>query len=174
MAAVALWGMASLAQEVEPPFTWNGKGVATVIAEYGVNDINFQIDLSVDAQGGFKGKTSNEEGESAIKHVFYGERMDYEIPGLFSRKAIVVLLINEGGDNPMLAVLNGRLLAGRLFSGEVLLKRYEAGSESDKALGVGNPVATPIDEDYLPSSLKAALKKCAPFGTVKIEGAYKQ
>jgi len=81
-------------------------------------------------------------------------------------------MTNEGGSEPMLAILNGRLLAGRFFTAEVLLKRYEQGSQSDKALGVGNPMGTPIDEDYLPSSLKSALKKSMPFGTVKIEGAY--
>ena len=53
-------------------------------------------------------------------------------------------------------------------------KRYEPDSETDKALGVGNPIATRIEEDNLPSSLKSALKKAIPFGTAKIEGAYQE
>ena len=87
---------------------------------------------------------------------------------------MLVLVINEQGGNPMLAVLNGRLLAGRFFTGEALIKRYEPSSEPDKALGVGEPVATSIDEDALPASLKSALKKMIPVGTVKIEGAYQK
>jgi hypothetical protein len=35
-------------------------------------------------------------------------------------------------------------------------------------------VATSIDEDALPASLKAALKKMIPVGTVKIEGAFQK
>jgi hypothetical protein len=172
VAAFTVLGTASWAQEVEPPFTWKGKGEVAFVGEYGTQEVNFSFELSVDASGGIKGKTSSDEGDSALKHVFYGERVEHELPGYYSRKAIVVLMLNEGGSEPLVATLNGRLLAGRFFSGEALIKRYEYGSETDKALGVGNPMATQIDEDYLPSSLKSALKKSMPIGTVKIEGGY--
>jgi len=174
VAAVTLLGTASLAQEIEPPFTWKGKGEASFIAEYGINELSVDFELSVDANGGIKGRTSTEDGDSAVKHVFYGERMEHELPGYYSRKAIVVLMINEDGGEPMLAIMDGRLLAGRFFTGEVRLARSEQGSETNRALGVGDPVGTPIEEDYLPSSLKSALKKSMPLGSFKIEGAYKQ
>ena len=174
VAAATLLGTASLAQEVEPPFTWKGKGVGSFIAQDGINEINFNLELAVDVDGNVKGKTVSDEGESTVKHMFFGQRVEHEFPGYYSRKAILVLAINEQGVEPMLAVLNGRLLAGRFFSGEALLKRYEPDSDTDKALGVGNPTATQIEEDYLPSSLKSALKKAMPFGTVKIEGAYQE
>jgi hypothetical protein len=174
VAAVTLLGTVSLAQEVEPPFTWKGKGLGSFIAQDGINEISFNLELAVDADGGVKGKTISDEGESTIKHMFYGERVEHEFPGYYSRKAILVLMINEQGTEPMLAIFNGRLLAGRFFTGEALLMRSEPDSETDKALGVGNPIATRIEEDNLPSSLKSALKKAIPFGTVKIEGAYQE
>jgi len=172
--AVALLGSLSFAQELEPPFTWKGKGLVNFVNEQGIKEVNFSLELSVDSNGGIKGKASNEEGSSAIKHVFYGERVEYELPGYYARKAMLVLAINEEGSNPMLLVLNGRLLAGRFYSGEALIKRYEPSSETDKALGVGDPVATLMDEDNPPTPLKSALKKLMPIGTVKIEGAYQK
>ena len=167
-------GTVSLAQEVEPPFSWKGKGLVSFIAEYGINEINFNFEFAVDADGNVKGKTTTEDSESTMKHMFYGERVEHQLPGYYSRKVILVLVINEQRDEPMLAVLNGRLLGGRFFSGEVRIKRYEPDSETDKALGVGDPMSTQIEEDYLPNSLKSALKKTMPVGTVKIEGAYQQ
>lgn len=174
VAVAALLGTVSLAQEVEPPFTWKGKGVVTFLAEQGVKDVSFNFELAVDSSGGIKGKTTSDEGESTIKHLFYGERVEHPIAGYYSRKAMLVLAINPEGDNPVLAVLNGRLLAGKFFSGEALVKRLDPDSETDKALGVGDPVATLIEEDSLPFALKSAVKKLMPIGTVKIEGAYQK
>jgi hypothetical protein len=174
LAAMALLGSLSLAQEVEPPFTWKGKGMVSHISEQGVKEISFSLELAVDANGGIKGKATSDEGSSAIKHVFYGERVQYELANYYTQKAMLVLVINEQGNNPMLLVLNGRVLTGRFFIGEALIKRYEPSSETDKALGVGDPMATPIEEDNLPSALKSALKKTMPIGTVKIEGAYQK
>ncbi len=172
LAAIVLFGMAGMAQDVEPPFTWKGKGVATILSEFGTNDIEFDIKFSIDTEGTVKGKTSNEDGESSIKHLFYAQKKEYEFAGLFSRKAILILLINEDGDNPMLCVLNGRFLLDKFFYGEALITKYEAGSEVAKGLEIGSDIATEIDEDYLPSDLKSALKKCIPFGAVQIKGEY--
>lgn len=172
VAAVAFLGTVTLAQEVQPPFAWKGKGLASLIAEQGINEVSFNFELAVDANGGVKGKTTSDQGNSELKHLFYGERVEHELPGYYSRKAILVLAFNEQGSDPLLLILNGRLLADRFFTGDMLIKRYEPYEETDKALGVGDPTATPIYEDYLPSSLKSALKKTLPFGAVKIEGAY--
>jgi hypothetical protein len=73
----------------------------------------------------------------------------------------------------MLSVLDGRVLVDKFLYGEVMLTRFEEGSDTAKALGVGNPQATLMEDDELPGSLKSALKKCLPFGMVKIEGDYK-
>jgi len=54
-----------------------------------------------------------------------------------------------------------------------MLTGYEAGSDTARGLGVGNPQATLMYGDELPSDLKSAMKKCLPFGMVKIEGGYK-
>jgi hypothetical protein len=166
-------GMPCLAQDVEPPFTWEGKGSLSFISENGIEDINFQFELSIDEQGMFEGQASNEDGTSKIKHVFYTEKKEYDLPGFFSRKLVLVLVINEYGSNPLLVALNGRILVDKFFYGEEMLTRFEEGSDIAKALGVGNPYATLMEDDELPYSIKSALKKCLPFGVVKIEGDYK-
>ena len=172
IAAVAV-GMPCAAQDVELPFNWEGKGSGTFISEYGSDELDFQFELTVDEQGMFKGQTSNDEGISKIKHVFYTEKKEYDFPGFFTRNIVIVFMLNEYGNTPMLSVLNGRVLLDRFLYGEVLLTRYEEGSDTAKGLGVGNPVATLMEDGELPYSLKSALKKCLPFGTAKIEGDYK-
>jgi len=69
-----------MAQDVEPPFTWEGKGSASFISEGGIEDIDFQFELSIDEQGMFEGQTSNEDGTSKIKHVFYTEKSNMISP----------------------------------------------------------------------------------------------
>jgi hypothetical protein len=171
--AAVMMVMPCMAQDVEPPFTWEGKGNVSFISEGGIEDIDFQFELSIDEQGMFEGQTSNEDGTSKIKHIFYTEKKQYDFPGFFSRNLVIVLLINEYGDNPLLSVLNGRILVDKFFYGETLLTRFEEGSDIAKALGVGNHYATLMEDDELPWNLTSALKKCLPFGVVKIEGDYK-
>ena len=171
--AIAIMGVSCLAQGVEPPFTWEGNGTATLVGEDGINEIEFQFELSIDEQGMFDGQTSNENGTSRIKHVFYADQEQHEF-GLTSRKVAIVVMINEYGDSPVLSILNGRLLIDRFFYGEVLLARYEAGSDTAKALGVGKLEASYMPDGELPWDAKSVLKKCLPFGTVQIRGGYKQ
>jgi len=83
------------------------------------------------------------------------------------------LCSTNNGDNPMLTVLNGRILVDKFLYGELMLTRYEAGSDIARVLGVGNAEATLIEGDELPSGLTAVLKECFPIGVVKIEGDYK-
>ena len=171
--AAMMIGMPCMAQDVEPPFTWKGKGVASFISEGGVEDIDFQFELSIDEQGMVDGKTSNEDGSSKIERVFYTEPKQYDFPGFFTRNIVIVLMFNEGGDYPMLSVLNGRILVDKFLYGEMLLTGYEAGSDTAKVLGFGDSEATLIDQDGLPNDLKSVLEKCVPIGMVKIEGDYK-
>jgi len=171
--AAVMMGMPCLAQDVEPPFTWEGKGSASFISEGGIEEFDFQFEMSIDEQGMVDGKASNEDGTSKIKHVFYTEKKQYEFPGFFTRNIVIVLMFNEYGDNPMLSVLNGRILVDKFFYGEAMLTSFEEGSDTAKALGVGDPEATLMEGDEIPNSLKSVLKKCFPIGTVKIEGDYK-
>ena len=159
---------------MEPLFVWKGEGDAAFLSEYGTEGIDFEFELSVDQQGMFEGQTSNEDGVSKIKHLFYSEKKQYDYPGFFTRNIVIVLLLNEYGNDPMLSILNGRLLMDKFFYGEVMLARYEAGSDTAKALGVGASEATLMDDDELPYEVKSALKKCLPIGAVKIEGDYKE
>ena len=171
--SAVMMGMPCMAQDVEIPFTWEGKGSGSFISEYGTEDADLTFELSVDERGMFEGQTSTEDGAAKIQHVFYTEKKQYDFPGFFSRNLVIVMIINEYGSNPMLSILNGRILVDKFLYGEVMLTMYEAGSDTAKALGVGNPEATLMEGDELPSSLKSALKKCLPFGVVKIEGDYK-
>ncbi|MHC4567995.1 MAG: 3-keto-disaccharide hydrolase [Planctomycetota bacterium] len=171
--ATVMMGMPCVAQDVQPPFTWEGEGSGSLLSEGGIEDISFRFELSIDEQGMFKGQASNEEGISRIMHVFCTEPKQYDFPSFFSRKLVVVFLINEYGDNPMLSILNGHVAVDKFIFGEVMLTGYEQGSDTAKALGVGNPEVTLMEDDELPYSLKSALKKCLPIGIVKIEGDYK-
>ena len=171
--AAVMMGMPCTAQEVEPPFTWKGEGTASFISEGGIQEIDFQFELSVDEQGMVDGKSTNEDGTSKIKHVFYSEPKQYDFPGFFTRNIVIVLMFDEYGGNPMLGVLNGRILMDKFLYGEMMLTGFEAGSDTAKALGIGDPEATLMEGDELPSALKSALKKCLPIGTVKIVGDYK-
>ena len=71
--AAAMTGMPCAAQEVEPPFTWEGKGSASFYSEQRIKNTDFQFELSVDEQGMVSGHASNEDGISEIQHVFYSE-----------------------------------------------------------------------------------------------------
>ena len=174
LVVAVMTGMPCLAQDVEPPFVWKGEGDAAFISQYGTEQIDFEFEVSVDQQGMFEGQTSNEDGVSKIKHLFYSEKKQYDYPGFFTRNIVIVLLLNEYGNDPMLSILNGRLLMDKFFYGEVMLARYEAGGDIAKALGVGDPVATLVEADELPYEVKSALRKCLPFGTAKIEGDYQE
>jgi len=171
--AAVMMGIPCMAQDVEPPFTWEGEGTASLISQDGTEDIDFQFAMSIDEQGMFEGQTSSEDGTSKIKHVFYTEKKQYDFPGFFTRNIVIVLVLNEYGDNPMLTVLNGRILVDKFFYGEMMLTRFEEGNDTAKALGIGNPEATLMEEDELPNRLKSVLKRCLPIGMVKIEGDYK-
>lgn len=166
--------MPCMAQDVEPPFTWEGEAAVSFISETGIEEMDFQFELSVDEQGRVEGQTSNEDGVSKIQHIFYSDTKQYDFPGFFTRNVVIVLLLNEYGNDPMMSILNGRLLMDKFFYGEVMLARYQAGSDTTKELGVGNPEATLMEGDELPYGLKSALRKCLPIGMVKIEGDYKE
>lgn len=172
--AAMMMGIPCMAQEAEPPFTWEGKGEASFMSEQGIKDTEFQFELSVDEQGMVSGQAANEEGISKVKHIFYSEPQPHDWPGYFSRRIIIVLIFNENGDYPLLGVYHGRLLLDKLLYGEILLTGYAAGSEIAKAFGVGDPEATLIEGEELPTNLKSVMKKCLPIGTVTIKGDYRK
>jgi len=170
--AAVMMGIPCMAQGPEPPFTWEGKGAASFMSEQGIKDTDFQFELLVDEQGMVSGQASNEDGVSKVKHIFYSEPQPHDWPGYFSRKIIIVLVFNEDGDYPLLGVYHGRLLLDKLLYGEILLTGYAPGSETARVFGLGEPEATLIEGDELPTNLKSVMKKCLPIGTVTIKGDY--
>jgi hypothetical protein len=171
--AAIVMGMPCMAQDVELPFTWEGPGSGWFISESGIEELDFDFKMSIDEQGMVKGQTDSENGIARIKHVFCSEKKEYEFPGFFTRRIVIVFMFNEDGDAPMLSILNGRVLLDKFLYGEVMFTQYEAGSDTAQALGVGNPEVTLIEGDELPWRLDSVLKKCLPIGTAKIEGDYK-
>jgi hypothetical protein len=99
--AAVMMAMPCMAQDAEPPFTWAGKGSGSFISEGGIEELDFQFELSVDEQGMVEGQSSSENGNAGIKHVFYTEAKQYDFPGFFSRNIVIVFMLNEYGDTPM-------------------------------------------------------------------------
>lgn len=169
---VLLTTIPCMAEDVKPPFAWQGDGVASIIGKDGTNDINFKFEFAIDEDGLVNGKTSNKDGESAIKHIFCSEKKESDWPGFFTRRIVIVLMLNESGDNPMLSVINGRVLADKFIYGELLVSRYEHGSDIASVLGVGDSEMTQIETGELPYDLSSTLEKCQPIGIARIEGDY--
>ena len=168
--AIMLLGITSVAQEPEPPFTWKGKGVAPLISEEGVNEIEFNIEIRIDADGMVSGKTSTYDGSADIERLYYGENVEFELPEFAARKLILVLIINKDSDNPSVVIMNGRALVDKFCYGEILIRRLS--KDLQEALDIGSKLATPIDEDALPEGLQKALKECIPLGCFKMSGTF--
>ncbi len=169
---LAFAALTCFARELEPPFTWEGDGEAALISENGSREFTFQFTLSVDAQGKVSGASSTDEGSSTIKHVFYSDKQEYGFSGYFTRKIIIVLMMNEESGTPIMSIVNGRILLDKLLYGELLLARYEAGSDVADALGVDRPEATLLKDGEPPEALHSALDTCIPLGCAKIVGGY--
>ena len=163
-----------MAEEIEPPFTWEGKGQGTFIGENGINEMEFGFELSVDEYGMVKGEVTSDQGNSTFKHVFCSDKKEYEWPGFFTRKIVIVMLMDESAGS-MYSVIDGRIIGDKFLYGEVFVAQLEQDSDAAKALGIGNDEMTLLDSEELPRSLRTAIKdKCLPFGTVNIQGDYKK
>jgi hypothetical protein len=162
-----------LAQEGEPPFTWIGKGTATTLGQEGLNEFEFDFTLSVDEMGLFQGQSRSDDGPAKFAHIFVSEKKEHGINGLFSRNLVIVQVFNEYGNNPMVSIVNARVLNDKFVYSEWFLTAYEAGSEKARTLGIGNPEVTLMDGDELPWNLKSALGDCIPIGVVTMKGDYK-
>ncbi len=166
---VMLLGTAGAAQDPEPPLKWKGSGVSSFISKDGTNDISFDIEINIDADGMVSGKAWTEDGNAPIKQLYYGEKVEFEFPELGARKIILVLIIEEDSDEPSVVIMNGRVLVDRFCYGEVLIRRLST-EDLEEALDIGNNLATPIDENALPEGLKKALSLCIPLGCFKMSG----
>ncbi|MFH1740912.1 MAG: hypothetical protein ABIH23_18050, partial [bacterium] len=126
VAGIMLLGMTSVAQDPEPPFTWKGKGVASFISKEGPNDVHFDIQIRIDADGTVSGKTSTDDGSADIERLYYGEKVKFELPELTARRLVLVLMINKDSDNPSVVIMNGRTLVDKFCYGELLIRRISA------------------------------------------------
>jgi hypothetical protein len=117
LVAAVMMGMPCMAQDVEPPFTWEGKGAGSFISQGGIEELDFQFELAVDEEGMVKGQTNSENGIARIKHLFYTEPKQYDFPDFFTRKIVIVFMLNEDSDTPILSILNGRILVDKFLYG---------------------------------------------------------
>ena len=150
------------------PLTWKGKGVSSFISRDGTEEIQFNIRIHIDVDGIVEGEAYTDDGSASIAQLYYGEKVSFELPEFDARKLILVLVINEDSDNPSLIIMNGRMLVDRFCYGEIFVKRYEEG----EGLDIDNNFATPIDEEYLPSEIRRALKDSLPIGCFQMTGDF--
>lgn len=170
VAAIMLLGSVCMAQE--PPLTWKGKGVASFMGEYGVEDLEFEIKLHIDEAGMIKGETKTDDGGAQIERLYYSQKKEYEFGEFSAQEVVFVLLTDSDSDSPMMIILDGRVLVDKFCYGELLLKQYEKDGSVEKGLDIGDKMAAEIYEGYPPEGLKAARKKCVPFGYFKITGGF--
>lgn len=160
MMSVSLMGFA---QDVELPLKWTGDGTAKFLDQDGLKTLDFKATIKVDTQGEVSGTFANDEGEVPLVRLYYGQ----EVGGA---RQIVMVLVDKESSEPMLFVLQARVLNTELVYGEVFVKPYEAKGSIEAGLYLDDPTAQEIYEDYMPSGLKAALKKCKPVGCFMIHG----
>lgn len=166
-------GLTCLAQDPEPPLTWKGEGVASMISsEEGVRDLNFNVRLHIDAAGMVKGEVYTDEGSASIERFYYGERVTFGSSELVAQRIVIVIMIGKTSDDPTLVIMDGRSLADQFCYGELLVKRYEKDGDIEKGLDIGNKTAEEVYESYMPTGLKNALKKSTPWGCFQMSGKF--
>lgn len=156
------------AQEVPVPFTWVGKAQASILTDQGVETLDFQVDLGVDAQGVVNGKTFIDEGSIPIEKLYYGPENNG------ARRLVLVVSLYDD-ENPTLFILHGRTLQNHFFYGEVFTKKLESQGEIEKGLSLTEHTAVELyGENDLPANLKNAIKACRPLGCFMIKGDFKK
>ncbi|MBN2328249.1 MAG: hypothetical protein JXR73_13965 [Candidatus Omnitrophica bacterium] len=157
------------AQDPEPPITWKGNGVSTFIGQDETNDMDIDVRIHIDENGAVTGEVSSEEGSASIKKFYYAEAQTYEWREYQTRAVVIILVINEDGDNPLVVLMRGRVLVNRLLYGETLIIRLSSDIES--ALDMNDKSAILFDPKNLPQGLSNVIDKAMPIGLFKVEGA---
>jgi len=152
------------AQEVNVPFTWNGKGTGFLMEKDGINSLDFNLKISVDQDGIVSGETSTDDGNAAIERLYYTESSE----GVRQ----LVLVIRVQGDDPVLYLLVGRAMKNRLFYGEVFTKKFEKDGSVEKELNIGDKTAAQFSEEGFPDSVKKAMKASKLIGCFKVSGDF--
>ncbi len=150
------------AQDPDLPLDWKGEGKARVLKNNEFDSVNFTAAIYIGENEKVSGEFSNGEDKVELKKLYYST------PSNGARKLILVL-VKETGDNPMLLVLEGRVLKGIMYYGEILAKRYEADGEVETNLDLDNQYIQEIYTGYAPSSLENAKNACIPMGAFIIE-----
>jgi len=158
-------GLTVSAQDVELPLAWQGKGNAVLLSEDGIVEFEIQGAIKVDADGWVSGEFSADEGKAVIKRFYYETAVD-------GARNLVIVLLEQNKENPLLLVLKSRILKDRLLYGEVYVKPYEKEGDIEKGLNLGDNAAQEIYSDYVPPSLTKALKVCKPIGGFALKGSF--
>ncbi|MEW6238020.1 MAG: hypothetical protein AB1656_21740 [Candidatus Omnitrophota bacterium] len=158
-------GPAALAQDVELPLTWQGKGKAVLLTEDEISDFEIHATIKVDSDGWVEGEFEAEDGKAVIKRFYYETAVD-------GARNLVIVLLDQNEENPLLILLKSRILKDRLLYGEVYVKPFEKEGEIEKGLNLGENTAQEIYSDYVPPSLTKALKTCKPIGGFALNGSY--
>jgi len=155
----------AMSQDVELPLHWKGDGNAKIMTREGLKTVSFNANIHVGEEGEVSGEFSNDEGRVELKKLYYS----YPSEGI---RKLYLVLANENSDEPMLIVMEGRMIKDEFFYGEVFIKAYESNGEVEENLNLDSEFAQEIYTGYIPSSLETAVKECRPMGAFVIEGDY--
>lgn len=152
--------------EPQLPLTWEGKGESWYIEEGDIAKDDFSISFKIDTDGWVTGKAESDEGEAKLQKFYYTTQEN-------GVRMIVIAWVSDSDDNPLLFLMKGKLLQGKLFVGEVYAKPYEKDGKIESDLYLGSNSAMEITEEYMPSGLKSAFWGSKLLGGFKVEGSIK-
>ncbi|MDP8243130.1 MAG: hypothetical protein P9L94_03540 [Candidatus Hinthialibacter antarcticus] len=157
----------ALAQdEPQLPLTWEGEGVTWYIEDGEIGKDNFDISFKIDSDGWVTGKATTDEGTAKLQRFYYTTQDN-------GVRMIVIALVSDDEDAPLLFLMKGKVIQGKLFVGEVYAKAYEKDGKVESDLYLGSNSAVEITEEYMPSSLKSAFWNSKLLGGFKVEGGIK-
>ncbi len=159
--------MIGLAQDVDVPLTWSGKGKAKILMDDEMKEASFQAKIHVDADGYVTGKLSNSDSGLKVVRLYY----EYKKDGL---RKLILILRDESYDDPKLIIMEGRVMKDTFFYGEIFFKPFDKNGKIEKGLDLEYNVAVEIYEKYLPKTLEEAMDACKPVGCFIIEGGYEE
>lgn len=159
--------MIGIAQDVDVPLTWSGKGKAKLLMDGEMKEASFQAKIDVDADGYVSGKLSNGDDGLKVVRLYY----EYNKDGM---RKLILILRDESYDDPKLIILEGRVMKDTFFYGEIFFKPFDKEGKIEKGLDLENNIAVEIYEKYLPKSLEEAMNACKPIGCFVIEGGYEE
>lgn len=152
------------AQDADLPLEWNGKGKAWILTSDAIEDIDFDMSLYIDTDGWTTGEAVSPESDddgANLERFYYSPQQD-------GMRRVILVMVLEDADDPMLFIMDGKTLQDRMFFGVVYTKAYEEDGKVESNLSLGNRSATGISTSYIPTTLKNAMDECQAIGNFTV------